>query len=128
MELEDEKAMKDYGSADSGASRDILGAALEAKSSNSTDVKKEKNVTKEKTKKIRQKKIRSCIGKSDLIIKFSEKNNITVKDAERVLEIVINEITSALSKGNRVEFRGFEFLTLQSEWLEQPETLKRVKP
>ena len=45
--------------------------------------------------------------KSDLIIKFSEKNNITVKDAERVLEIVINEITSALSKGNRVEFRGF---------------------
>ena len=45
--------------------------------------------------------------KSDLIIKFSEKNNITVKDAERVLEIVINEITTALSKGNRVEFRGF---------------------
>ena len=36
MELEDEKqAMKDYGSADSGASLgDILGAALEAKSSN----------------------------------------------------------------------------------------------
>merc|ERR1711991_97716 len=44
MELEDEKqAMKDYGSADSGASLgDILGAALEAKSSNTTDVKKEK--------------------------------------------------------------------------------------
>ena len=45
MELEDEKqAMKDYGSADSGASLgDILGAALEAKSSNtSTDMKKEK--------------------------------------------------------------------------------------
>ena len=44
MELEDEKqAMKDYGSADSGASLgDILGAALEAKSSNtSTDMKKE---------------------------------------------------------------------------------------
>ena len=45
--------------------------------------------------------------KSDLIIKFSEKNNITVKDAERVLEIIINEITAALTKGDRAEFRGF---------------------
>ena len=45
--------------------------------------------------------------KSDLIMKFSENNNITVKDAERVLDIVINEITVALSKGNRAEFRGF---------------------
>ena len=51
MELEDEKqAMKDYGSADSGASLgDILGAALEAKSSTATtDGKKEKKVAKEK--------------------------------------------------------------------------------
>ena len=39
MEIEDEKqAMKDFGSADSGASLgDILGAALEAKSSKKTD-------------------------------------------------------------------------------------------
>ena len=29
--------------------------------------------------------------KSDLIIEFSEKNNITVKDSERLLEIIINE-------------------------------------
>ena len=44
MELEDEKqAMKDYGSADSGASLgDILGAALEAKSTDKDDKKKEK--------------------------------------------------------------------------------------
>ena len=45
--------------------------------------------------------------KSELIIKFSEKNNITVKDAERVLDIIISEITAALAKGNRAEFRGF---------------------
>ena len=45
--------------------------------------------------------------KSDLITKFSEINNITVKDSERLLEIIINEITSALAKGNRAEFRGF---------------------
>ncbi|MDC3023994.1 30S ribosomal protein S1 [Alphaproteobacteria bacterium] len=46
MELEDEKqAMKDYGSADSGASLgDILGAALEAKT-DKTDKKKEKEET-----------------------------------------------------------------------------------
>ena len=65
--------------------------------------------------------------KSDLIIKFSEKNNITVKDAERVLEIIINEITAALSKGNRAEFRGLESLTLQSDWLEQLGTLEQEK-
>ena len=49
MELEDEKqAMKDYGSADSGASLgDILGAALEAKSTNTTDKKKEQKEEKE---------------------------------------------------------------------------------
>ena len=48
MELEDEKqAMKDYGSADSGASLgDILGAALEAKSSKKEN-KKEKSTKKE---------------------------------------------------------------------------------
>ena len=52
MELEDEKqAMKDYGSADSGASLgDILGAALEAKSTNNTEIKKEKKEDKEKNK------------------------------------------------------------------------------
>ncbi len=53
MELEDEKqAMKDYGSADSGASLgDILGAALEAKSADNTENKKEK---KEKSKENKQ--------------------------------------------------------------------------
>ena len=53
MELEDEKqAMKDYGSADSGASLgDILGAALEAKSSNSTTKKKDKTIENNEDKK-----------------------------------------------------------------------------
>ena len=50
MEIEDEKqAMKDFGSADSGASLgDILGAALEAKSSKKTD--KNEKVEKKMTK------------------------------------------------------------------------------
>ena len=59
MELEDEKqAMKDYGSADSGASLgDILGAALEAKSNNTTtDMKKEKKVANEKNKEGKEEK------------------------------------------------------------------------
>ena len=63
--------------------------------------------------------------KSDLIIKFSEENNITVKDAERVLEIIINEITAALAKGNRAEFRGFGAFIPSFRQLEQLETLKQ---
>ena len=35
----------------------------------------------------------SFFTKSDLIDKFSESNNITVKDAERILDVIINEIT-----------------------------------
>ena len=45
--------------------------------------------------------------KSDLIFQFSEKNNISVKDSEKVLDIIINEISYALAKGHRAEFRGF---------------------
>ncbi len=45
--------------------------------------------------------------KSDLILKFSEKNNISIKDSARILELIINEISNSLAKGNRSEFRGF---------------------
>ena len=45
--------------------------------------------------------------KSDLILRFSEINNISIKDSEKLLDLIIGEITSALAKGNRVEFRGF---------------------
>ena len=79
-------------------------------------MKKEKKEVKEKNKQNKEEKNkRLFLKKSDLIIKFSEKNNITVKDAERVLEIIINEITTALTKGNRAEFRGLESLTLRSD-------------
>ena len=45
--------------------------------------------------------------KSDLIFQFSEKNNISIKDSEKILDIIIGEITLALSKGSRAEFRRF---------------------
>ena len=45
--------------------------------------------------------------KSDLILHFSEKNNISIKDSEKLFDIIINEITNALAKGYRAEFRGF---------------------
>ena len=45
--------------------------------------------------------------KSDLISEFSEKNNISIADSEKLLDIIINEITFSLAKGNRAEFRGF---------------------
>tara|TARA_B100000700_G_C14634981_1_gene664644 strand:- start:65 stop:340 length:276 start_codon:yes stop_codon:yes gene_type:complete len=47
------------------------------------------------------------LKKSDLIFQFSEKNNISVKDSEKILDIIINEISKALAKGHRAEFRGF---------------------
>tara|TARA_E500000331_G_C17207702_1_gene692154 strand:- start:599 stop:874 length:276 start_codon:yes stop_codon:yes gene_type:complete len=47
------------------------------------------------------------LKKSDLIIKFAEQNDITVKDAERVINIIIKEISSTLAKSQRAEFRGF---------------------
>ena len=49
--------------------------------------------------------------KSDLISEFSEKNNISIADSEKLLNITINEITFSLAKGNRAEFRGFGVFT-----------------
>ena len=45
--------------------------------------------------------------KSDLIFLFSEINNVSVRDSEKILETIIHEISSALAKGSRAEFRGF---------------------
>ena len=46
------------------------------------------------------------LKKSDLIIQFSEKNNISIK-RWKAFDIIISEITNALAKGYRAEFRGF---------------------
>jgi integration host factor subunit beta len=45
--------------------------------------------------------------KSELISKIAEQNKLSKNDAERVISTFFNEVTKALSEGNRVELRGF---------------------
>lgn len=46
--------------------------------------------------------------KSELIEKIALKNpHLLVKDVEKIVDVVLNKIISSLSKGDRVEFRGF---------------------
>ena len=65
--------------------------------------------------------------KSDLIIQFSEKNNISIKDSEKLFDIIISEITNALAKGYRAEFRGFGIFSPSIRQKEKLETLKQVR-
>ncbi len=46
--------------------------------------------------------------RSDLIQKLAEKNpHLMQKDVERIINTIFDEITTALSRGDRVELRGF---------------------
>ncbi len=46
--------------------------------------------------------------KSELIQQIAEENpHLYQRDVERIVSVVFNEITAALSRGDRVELRGF---------------------
>ncbi|MCH2548727.1 MAG: integration host factor subunit beta [Alphaproteobacteria bacterium] len=46
--------------------------------------------------------------KSDLILILAEKNpHLYQRDVERIVATVLDEITAALARGDRVELRGF---------------------
>ena len=46
--------------------------------------------------------------KSDLILRLAEKNpHLYKRDVERIVATVLDEITAALARGDRVELRGF---------------------
>ncbi len=45
--------------------------------------------------------------KSDLVQEIASRKNLTIKDATKIVTIIINEITDALFLGDRAEFRGF---------------------
>jgi integration host factor subunit beta len=46
--------------------------------------------------------------KSELIQKLAERNpHLYMRDVERIVETVFEEITKALARGDRVELRGF---------------------
>ena len=51
---------------------------------------------------------RSKMTKSELITYITEKNpHLYQRDIERIITTIFEEISTALSKGNRVELRGF---------------------
>jgi integration host factor subunit beta len=52
--------------------------------------------------------------RSELIARLSNNNTgLTAQQAERTVDIMLQEIVNALSNGNRVELRGFGVFTLR---------------
>jgi integration host factor subunit beta len=50
--------------------------------------------------------------RSELVLKLlSLKPNLTMAQAEKTVDVILEEITSALAKGQRVELRGFGVFT-----------------
>lgn len=47
------------------------------------------------------------MNKSELIASIAEKSGLTKKDVETVINGLLDEITGALSKGDKVQFVGF---------------------
>ena len=46
--------------------------------------------------------------KSDLVKRLADANpHLTMRDVERIVATVFNQITAALARGDRVELRGF---------------------
>ena len=46
--------------------------------------------------------------KSELILRMAEQNpHLYQRDVERIISTILDEITSALARGDRVELRGF---------------------
>ena len=49
-----------------------------------------------------------AMTKSELIIRLAEKNpHLYQRDVERIVSTVFDEVSTALSRGDRVELRGF---------------------
>jgi integration host factor subunit beta len=45
--------------------------------------------------------------KSELIIAFAEDQNNSTKDAEKIINTIVNTMSSALINGENIELRGF---------------------
>ena len=68
--------------------------------------------------------------KSDLMKKIAEENpHLYYRDIEKIINSILNEITSALEKGKRVELRGFGAFAVKKRNARQgrnPKTGSRV--
>ena len=68
--------------------------------------------------------------KSDLIVKLSEKEPLSGKEAFDIVNLVFDGFTNALQKGERIEIRGFGSFTVRdySPYLgKNPKTGQRVQ-
>ncbi len=53
--------------------------------------------------------------KSELIQRLAERNpHLYLRDIEKIVETVFEEVTAALAKGDRVELRGFGAFSIKS--------------
>ncbi len=53
--------------------------------------------------------------KSELIQKLAERNpHLFLRDVEKIVDTVFDEITTALARGDRVELRGFGAFSVKS--------------
>ena len=52
--------------------------------------------------------------KSELVIRLAQKTGLSKADAKKALDIIFDEITAALTEGNRVELRNFGILSLRT--------------
>lgn len=68
--------------------------------------------------------------KSELIASVSEKTNMTKKDAEKAITAVIDSITEALSKGDKVQLVGFGTFEVRDRAARtgiNPQTQQKIK-
>jgi len=55
------------------------------------------------------------VTKSELIEKIAAKNpNLTVKDIEKIVSVILDSVIRSMAKGERVEFRGFGAFSVHS--------------
>lgn len=69
--------------------------------------------------------------KSELIQKLAERSpHLYMRDVEKIVDTIFNEITAALARGDRVELRGFGAFSIkerQSRTGRNPRTGKSVQ-
>ena len=58
---------------------------------------------------------KDVINRSDLIKVMATKHDLSPVDAETLVKVILDKMSSSLSQGNRIEIRGFEVLSYDTE-------------
>ena len=67
--------------------------------------------------------------KSELIQSLADRNpHLLQRDAERIVTTILDEITAALARGDRVELRGFGAFSVNNAAHAPAATRARAKP